>query len=507
VETADGHTATVNVRKLRDGQNVTIPPGGTATANITDTYDVGSLIVNKTITGQGAGHQSAVTISVTCGGTPLTPVLTVPAGSAAGTYSQAYTGILAGTSCTATETANGVNSTVTVTTAGSPQTITIGAGGTGTADITDTYDLVPGNLTVTKTIAGDGAGLQGAVTIEVTCDGTLLTPVFTIPAGTPAGSTSHTYTGIPAGAVCSVVETADGHTATVRVSKPRSGENIVIPPGGTATTTITDTYDVGALVVNKTITGRGAGHQGAVTITVVCGETTLPAFTIPAGTAAGTVTKEYPGILAGTTCTVTETANGASATVTVVTEGSPQDVAIGPNGATANLTDTYAQVPGTLIVTKTISGPAAGQQGPIAILIDCGGPPNVHAFLLPPATPGGPVPRVIAEVPAGSTCVVTEVIKGNTGTVSGIVVGSGQRVVVGAGATVNVNLEDTFSILATTTTTPTTAPTVAPTTAPATLPNTGAGDGSTGLATGALLAGAVGALLVLVSRRRAAKSS
>jgi hypothetical protein len=81
----------------------------------------------------------------------------------------------------------------------------------------------PGSLVVTKTIAGAAAGQQGPIIIAVTCNGTLLRPLFAIPAGTPAGSQSQTYTNIPAGSTCRVVETLDGHTADVTVQKPRSG--------------------------------------------------------------------------------------------------------------------------------------------------------------------------------------------------------------------------------------------------------------------------------------------
>ena len=50
------------------------------------------------------------------------------------------------------------------------QPVPIAAGQEATADITNTYDFVPGSLTVTKTISGAGAGQQGAVTITVTCE-------------------------------------------------------------------------------------------------------------------------------------------------------------------------------------------------------------------------------------------------------------------------------------------------------------------------------------------------
>ena len=51
--------------------------------------------------------------------------------------------------------------------------------------------------------------------------------------------------------------------------------------------------------------------------------------------------------------------------------------------------DVFTDAPGTLVVNKTISGAGAGQQGPIAILVDCGQPLNQYAFIIPANTPAG----------------------------------------------------------------------------------------------------------------------
>ena len=53
-----------------DGQTVTVPADGTATATITDTYTLahGSLIVHKTIDGPAAGQQGEIVIEVSCDG-------------------------------------------------------------------------------------------------------------------------------------------------------------------------------------------------------------------------------------------------------------------------------------------------------------------------------------------------------------------------------------------------------------------------------------------------------
>src|SRR5204863_7352091 len=110
----------------------------------------------------------------------------------------------------------------------------------------------PGSLEVRKTIAGPAAGRQGAIRIDVSCDGGARPlPDFTIDAGAPAGTTSRRYSALPAGAVCTVTETVDGHTEAVTVAVSGSGRDVTIPAGGLATVGLADTYAItppGALV-------------------------------------------------------------------------------------------------------------------------------------------------------------------------------------------------------------------------------------------------------------------
>jgi hypothetical protein len=258
----------------------------------------------------------------------------------------------------------------------------------------------PGQLVVTKTIAGPGAGQQGQIVIAVTCDGTALPP-FVIPPGTPAGSVSNTYSNLPAGA--DMHGGRDGGRADTQRERPTGGQRQPghVPPGGSVTVPLSDTYDTGALIVNKTITGDAAGQQDAITISVACNAgPAQPDFVIPAGTPAGTVSASYTGILAGAVCTITETANGATATVTVVTQGSPQAVTLGANGTgTADLTDVYDFVPGSVVVSKTLTGSAAGQQGMIGLILGCGRG-NLFGFVVPANAPAGSTSRAFAGIPA-----------------------------------------------------------------------------------------------------------
>ena len=358
----------------------------------------------------------------------------------------------------------------------------------------------PGSLVVNKTITGPAAGQQGPIVISVTCDTTgLLLPLFTIPANTPASTVSQTYSPIPAGSICQVLETVDGHLPTVTARRTGSGISVTIPAGATATADLSDTYDVGSLIVNKTITGAAAGQQGDVTIALTCGATALAPFVIPAGTAAGTVSQEYTGIPAGTTCTATETATGGSATITVTTEGSGQSITIAPNGSgTVSITDTYDLVPGALLVTKTLGGSAAGQQGIMAFLITCGGG-HTFAYVLPAGTSAGAFPRIFSGIPAGSTCTVAEAFSGASETVTVDSVGGGQQATIVAAQTAAIDVSNSVEPLQT----PTTPPTTEPMTMPETLPGTGGGSDAGGLLVVALAAAAGGALLLLVTRRRA----
>ncbi|HTT92559.1 MAG TPA: DUF5979 domain-containing protein, partial [Acidimicrobiales bacterium] len=454
LEAADGSTGRLAVRVKGSGSVVTIPAGAEATVELTDTYESGVLVINKTITGPAAGSQGPVKIEVSCNGTALPPfeILT----GTSGTVSMSYPNILAGSTCSLTETATGATERATVTTVGSPQDVTISENGTATANVVNTYQYVPGALVVTKAIAGAAAGQQGQVSIGVSCalDGaeTALDP-FVIPAGQPAGIVSHTYEDVPAGSTCTVQETQDGSTSTVSVETVGGSQSVAIPAGDEVVANITDTYYLappvpGELTVTKTIAGPAAGQQGTITISVSCNGTAQPDFVISAGSSAGTLSRSYSGIPAGSTCKVTETGNGASGTVLAVTEGSPQTVDISANGTgVANVTDTYSKVPipvGSLTVTKTVTGPAAGQQGAVTVIASCNGR-ELSPVLEIPAGATGAHSQTYPNLPAGSVCSATAGPDGGTSTVHVSIAGDGNTVSIPSGGDGTVALTDTYT--------------------------------------------------------------
>ena len=200
----------------------------------------------------------------------------------------------------------------------------------------------------------------------------------------------------------------------------------------------------GSLTVTKTISGVSAGEQGAITIGVNCDGLPLPEFTIPAG-ATGPQSHTYDNIPAGLTCTVTEEADGSTSTIGVVTTGSPQDVTIGANAeASAELTDTYGPVPGSLEVRKTINGPSAGSQGAITIAVTCG-TATLPTWTIPAGTGAQTLTQTYQDIPAGSSCTVTETSNGATATVTAAVAGANQTVTVPAGTLASLSITDTFS--------------------------------------------------------------
>ena len=200
----------------------------------------------------------------------------------------------------------------------------------------------------------------------------------------------------------------------------------------------------GSLTVTKTISGVSAGEQGAIIIGVNCDGLPLPEFTIPAG-ATGPQSHTYDNIPAGLTCTVTEQADGSTSTIGVVTTGSPQDVTIGANAeASADLTDTYGPVPGSLEVRKTINGPSAGSQGDITIDVTCDSA-TLPDWTIPAGTGATTLTNTYQDIPAGSSCTVTETSNGATTTVTATVAGANQTVTVPAGTVASLSITDTFS--------------------------------------------------------------
>ena len=429
-EPTDGSSTSVSVTADLPGP-VTIVSGATSTATVTDTYDFtpGTLVVRKVIAGEAAGAQGEVQISVVCtsgGATVLDTTVTVAAEDTDPAPFE-FPGLASGASCEVTETVDGGSTAVSVTVAGGG-TVTIPAGDSAESTLTDTYEFTPGTLAVRKDIAGEGAGLQGDVVLQVVCTSggvTVLDESVTVPAGTTEPTPTE-YTGLASGAACTVTETASGANTQVSVTTvvDPEGGTVTVPAGDGVEVTVTNTYALnpGSLTVNKEITGFAAGQQAEVVLQVTCtrgGAPTLDrTITIPAGTTGvtGTTITDIP---ANSACEVTEPTTGETAELAVGTD-LPDTVTIPAGGAlSATVTNTYSLKPGTILFTKFFSGEAAGTQGDVQVEVTC----IVSQLVVLQETfqaPAGATDAVVGRypnIPAGSSCSITEPVTGATQTV------------------------------------------------------------------------------------------
>jgi len=110
-----------------------------------------------------------------------------------------------------------------------------------------------------------------------------------------------------------------------------------------------------------------------------------------------------------------------------------------------SITDTFSPAPGTVNVVKTLTGPGAGSQGLVGILLICRAPIQVFAMVIPAGHPAGQVSQAFNGVGGGSTCLVTEVIDGHTDNLVVTATGTSQQITVPAAGIASVQMTDSFS--------------------------------------------------------------
>ena len=202
--------------------------------------------------------------------------------------------------------------------------------------------------------------------------------------------------------------------------------------------------------MTKTIAGPLAGHQQSVTIHVVCnGAARSPNFVIASRVRAGSVSHSFDDIPAGSVCTVTETADGATATVTANVSGNRQNGAV-PAGKVVpvSLTDVYQARRPVPESHQDISGPAAAS----TVASPSWWPAAVRSTASPsssrPIPRTGSVSRYFDGLPAGSRCTVAEVAVGHTGTVTVVAIRRRQKMTIRANRTATAHLTDIFTTTA-----------------------------------------------------------
>ena len=159
-------------------------------------------------------------------------------------------------------------------------------GYTATVDgfnVTNTKDILPGSLTVSKTVSGNAGDTEREWAFTVWLDDTSINGTYgdmTFVGGMATFLLRHgekaTATGLPAGVSYRVTETGanqDGYNTT------KQGDTGVIPEGGTATATFDNAKTIapppttGSLAVSKTVSGSAGDTERAWTFTVRLGDT------------------------------------------------------------------------------------------------------------------------------------------------------------------------------------------------------------------------------------------
>ncbi|UKJ62957.1 Cys-Gln thioester bond-forming surface protein [Cellulosimicrobium cellulans] len=233
-----------------------------------------------------------------------------------------------------------------------------------------------GSLEVTKVVTGDGAGLQSDVVVDVVCTSPngedSVEHTLTVPAGAAAGEHPQTIGGLPAEWSCVVTETDDGDNGSVVVTSTSTvPESVLISNGDTVEVTVTNTYDVatGALRITKAVTGPAAGTQGPITLLLTCDDpegALDQQVELPAGLVDGDhVALEVEDIPAGTTCTVEETATGATqSTLLTQTTVTPESVTIAEDETAEVVVANVYDIAPTPEPTPTPTAPGGADSGP-----------------------------------------------------------------------------------------------------------------------------------------------
>lgn len=330
--------------------------------------------------------------------------------------------------------------------------------------LTNTYDLA--GLTITKTVDMNGAVNADGQPVMQTSFGFTIACTYDNGSGptaltvTPATFTlnnggSRTYTGLPAGAVCTVNENqARGAsviskvitTGGVPAASTTGAQSIVtLAPNnglGQATNAVdyTNEFYVGRLTVNKLITGAGATApydfgDGEFTVRVSCtrANSSISPATQPPGAPATAVwfddltfskstqlTQTIENIPVGSSCTISEPGSAGATNVTIQTPNPVTTTgnAAGTSTVTRNVTNRFDLA--SLTVGKTVLTDAEDASGnpvypldPFEFSVACtfqGDTVVADTFVASPMTfeLRHSETRTLTGLPAGATCAVTE---------------------------------------------------------------------------------------------------
>ncbi len=261
---------------------------GAVTVDVTNTFNPGSVHITKVRNGAGADVYGAgpFTAQVTCTWQKDGQTLTIPLPNggivvldSSNSYEATVDGLIQGADCAVVETEQGGATSVTYSPAGPADgaLASVPEGAPAEVTITNTFDT--GSLAVVKKRVGSGVDAFGAgpFTVQVVCTwlkDAVVTPIDLGDASTLVLSADNGYKanveGLIAGADCAVTETDRG-LATASVTDPADGHITILAdgvPAGPATVTVTNTFDVGQLSLEKTVDKKAVSVGDTVVYTI-----------------------------------------------------------------------------------------------------------------------------------------------------------------------------------------------------------------------------------------------
>ena len=319
-----------------------------------------SVLANDTLNGVTPPNTASITLhwhNVPTGiRTNTDGTITVPAGTASGTYIVTYSicEALNPTNCSGIATATVVVGQATLTAAADTFTVTNVAGGTTSSVLAnDSYNGVtpPNTASVTLTWLTVPAGVQTHT------DGTI-----TIPAGTPSGTYEVSYQ------LCENINSTNCSVATATivvtsVSSPTATPTITANADTFTLTVSSTTYTTTSNVLTNDRIGTATATVGSVTIQTTPPATDKPYIdtntgfvVIPSGVATGTYTINYSlcGIapLTGCSSVTTVTVNVTSVTATPTT---PINIIAVPDGTVNINAETGGHI-ASVLANDTLEG-------------------------------------------------------------------------------------------------------------------------------------------------------
>ena len=436
---ADGYVVTYT------GDEGTIVLNQEEIAAFTNTRNIGSLTISKTVAGNGGDLTKTFNFTVTFTNAPGTYPYVGAGGAADGTISSGDTIQLThGQSITINNLPVGATYTVTeadyapdgyvVTYTGDEGTIVVDH--TQVAAFTNTRNI--GSLTISKTVAGNGGNPEKLFTFTITFGNAAYTYPYTGTGGVVDGTISSgdtiqlkhgqsiTINNLPAGSTYTVTEadySADGYVVTY------TGDGGTIVVDQTQVAAFTNTRELGSLSISKTVAGNGGDTTKLFAFTVTfTGAPNTYAYVGSGGAADGTITSgDTINLSHGQSITINDLPAGATYTVTeadysadgyVLTYTGSNGTIVAEQSQVASFTNT--RVIDSLTISKTVAGNGGDLTKLFAFTVTFENAPDVYPYVGSGGAADGTIESgdtinlshgqsiTIAGLPIGATYTVVE---------------------------------------------------------------------------------------------------